>query len=210
MEKPTVRRKEREKEARREAILDAAARIFSRKNFYEATLDEIAADAELAKGTLYNYFKDKQDIFASLMERGHQQGQRAMDEAIRLGGALPELLKRLLLAWLQTLTENKYMFRMVLSAGDHLSESFRAEMMKGWMAESDAAAQKLADTFAVMPETRRLTESDRMTGAHLVMASIMAIHHRLMVEETDWGRIQQDIENYTRLLRRALTWEHTG
>lgn len=210
MDKPTVKRKEREKEARREAILDAAARIFSRKSFYEATLDEIAADAELAKGTLYNYFKDKQDIFASLMARGHQQARQTMDEAIELGGNLQELLSRLFRAWLQTLIDNKYMFRMILTAGAHLSESFRSEMMKQWRDQADMAVRRLADVFAVMPETRQLPESDRLTGAHLILASITAIHHEYMVEEADWGRIQQDIENHTRLLCRALTVEHTG
>ena len=102
------------------------------------------------------------------------------------------------------------MVRMVLTAGAHLSESFRSEMMKCWKDETDLAVRKLADAFAVMLETKWLTESDRVTGAHLVLASIMAIHHRFMVEDTDWGLIQQDIDNYTRLLCRALIMEHTG
>ena len=79
MEKPTAKRKEREKEARKHAILEAAARVFSRKNFGEATLDEIAIDAELSKGTLYNYFKDKQDLFEKIT--GEVRQFLGMDES---------------------------------------------------------------------------------------------------------------------------------
>lgn len=56
MEKPTIKRKEREKEARREAILNAAASVFVRKGYYEATLDEIATEAEMAMNVLMRFF----------------------------------------------------------------------------------------------------------------------------------------------------------
>ena len=60
-------RKEREKIGRKKDILEAAKKIFALKGFEKATLDEIAVEAEYGKGTLYNYFKNKEDIFISLM-----------------------------------------------------------------------------------------------------------------------------------------------
>ena len=60
---PTSRRREREKRERREAILDAAARVFSDKGLLAATMDEIAAEVELSKGALYLYFKNKDELF---------------------------------------------------------------------------------------------------------------------------------------------------
>jgi AcrR family transcriptional regulator len=206
MDKPTLKRKEREREARREAILDAAARVFSRKSFYEATLEEIASEAELAKGTLYNYYKDKQDIFASLMARGHREFQENMDREIARGGDLQDVLRRLFIVSLQSLVDHKYMFRMVLTAGAHLSESFRSDMMRSWQEQAEIAARKVDEAFAKMPETRNLPKNERMTGAYLVLASIRSLHHRQMLE-SDVALLDEDIENYTRLLDRALRVE---
>lgn len=61
-------RKEREKLARRSEILAAARNIFAEKGLHETTLDEIAEKAELAKGTLYGYFENKEDLFFSVLE----------------------------------------------------------------------------------------------------------------------------------------------
>lgn len=54
----TLSRKERERQMRREAMLQAALAVFAEKGYARATLEEIAQRAEFGKGTLYNYFKD--------------------------------------------------------------------------------------------------------------------------------------------------------
>ncbi|HTR80383.1 MAG TPA: TetR/AcrR family transcriptional regulator [Bacteroidota bacterium] len=63
-------RKEREKEHRREEIIDAAQKIFFQKGLLVATMDEIAEAAELSKGTLYLYYKSKEDLYLAVMLRG--------------------------------------------------------------------------------------------------------------------------------------------
>lgn len=63
-------RKEREKELRREEILNAAQKIFFEKGLQSATMDEIAEAAELSKGTLYLYYGSKEDLYFSVMMRG--------------------------------------------------------------------------------------------------------------------------------------------
>ncbi len=49
-------------------ILETAMRIFARKGFFQTTVDDIARSAKVAKGTLYLYFKDKSDIYISIIE----------------------------------------------------------------------------------------------------------------------------------------------
>ncbi len=66
----TQERKEREKEHRREEILDAAQRVFFDKGLQSSTMDEIAEAAELSKGTLYLYYKSKEDLYLAVMIRG--------------------------------------------------------------------------------------------------------------------------------------------
>jgi TetR/AcrR family transcriptional regulator len=63
-------RKEREKEQRRNDIITSAERIFFSKGFENATMDDVAASAELSKGTLYLYFKSKEDLQFAIFMRG--------------------------------------------------------------------------------------------------------------------------------------------
>jgi len=62
-------RKERERERRRQQIIVAAKRVFSEKGFNKATMEDIAHEAELSPGTLYLYFKNKDELYASLSLR---------------------------------------------------------------------------------------------------------------------------------------------
>jgi len=62
-------RKEREKERRRQQIMVAAKRIFANKGFGRATMEDIANEAELSPGTLYLYFKSKDELCVSLSLR---------------------------------------------------------------------------------------------------------------------------------------------
>ncbi|MDX9785967.1 MAG: TetR/AcrR family transcriptional regulator [Desulfobacterales bacterium] len=59
-------RKKREKEHRRQQIMVAAKKLFAAKGFSRATIEEIATEAELSPGTLYLYFKNKDELFAAL------------------------------------------------------------------------------------------------------------------------------------------------
>jgi AcrR family transcriptional regulator len=62
-------RKERERERRRQQIIVAAKRVFSGKGFTKATMEDIAKEAELSPGTIYLYFKNKDELYASLSLR---------------------------------------------------------------------------------------------------------------------------------------------
>ncbi|MGA7145605.1 MAG: TetR/AcrR family transcriptional regulator [Desulfobacterales bacterium] len=62
-------RKEREKGRRRQQIMVAAKRVFSQRSFNKATMEDIAKEAELSPGTIYLYFKNKEELFASLSLR---------------------------------------------------------------------------------------------------------------------------------------------
>ena len=49
-------------------ILDAATRVFARKGFYNSTIADVAKAAEVAEGTIYLYFKNKDDLLISIFE----------------------------------------------------------------------------------------------------------------------------------------------
>ena len=67
---------------KRERILDAAVHVFAEKGFYGAKVSEIAREAGVADGTIYLYFKSKDDLLISLFE----------DRMAQINGALREKL----------------------------------------------------------------------------------------------------------------------
>jgi TetR/AcrR family transcriptional regulator, repressor of fatR-cypB operon len=85
-------RKEREKLARQKEILKAARELFVSKGFREATLDEIAHHAEFGKGTLYNYFASKEEIFFGIVEQAVEETLTIARESIAAPGDVREKL----------------------------------------------------------------------------------------------------------------------
>lgn len=77
-----VERKEREKKLRKEQILEAARRSFQERGFLNVTMSDIAEAAELSIGTLYLYFKNKDDIYAGLACLGCQKFDTLLDHAL--------------------------------------------------------------------------------------------------------------------------------
>lgn len=94
----TAERKLREKERRRHEILDAAEDLFADKGLQLATMDDVAERTELSKGTLYLYFRNKDELYLginlrakrqlrSLMEAAYKQGRSGREKVQSLGEA---------------------------------------------------------------------------------------------------------------------------
>ncbi|MFA9381710.1 MAG: TetR/AcrR family transcriptional regulator [Acetanaerobacterium sp.] len=65
-------RKRQEKEIRRKDIIDAAERVFFSKGYENASMDEVAKEAEFSKRTVYVYFNSKEQIYFEIMIRGYR------------------------------------------------------------------------------------------------------------------------------------------
>jgi AcrR family transcriptional regulator len=103
-------RKEREKAARRELILNAAEEIIQRRGFKSATMDEIAEKAEVAKGTLYLYFKNKTSIYIAICERGSSILNKRMAEVLTLDIKGLNMIEKLGYTYLKFIRENPHYF----------------------------------------------------------------------------------------------------
>ena len=68
-----VERKQREKVYRETSILEAAKKVFLAKGLIAATIDDIAAEAELGKGTLYRHYRSKEDIMLAINEKATRE-----------------------------------------------------------------------------------------------------------------------------------------
>ena len=79
----TAERKEREKLQRRNDIIEAAEKTFFNKGFESSTMDDVAETAELSKGTLYLYFKSKEELFYEISKRGEKILEEYFIKAIK-------------------------------------------------------------------------------------------------------------------------------
>jgi AcrR family transcriptional regulator len=87
----TLSRSERRAAARRQQILDGAARVFGDKGFARATTKEIAQAADVSEGTIYNYFDSKRDLLIGMMNRlGQAQLNRMQFTSDQLEHALEQ------------------------------------------------------------------------------------------------------------------------
>jgi len=108
-------RRQRRGERRREAILLSAAQAFAAKGYHNATTREIAAAADLAEGTIFNYFPTKHDLLIAVFEQGFD---RLRETALgRLSPALPprQALSEALEAVLAFYGENRLFIRAALA-----------------------------------------------------------------------------------------------
>lgn len=109
--------REETRAAYREAILEAAAKTFGRLGFHDAKMTDIAAEAGVAAGTLYNYFASKDEIFALMLERGQEHFVETVQAA---AAAEPDPAQRILV-FLRTvfsfLEQNGPLFAIYLRQG---------------------------------------------------------------------------------------------
>lgn len=77
---------------KREKILRAAVAEFSRKNYGEASINRIIQAAEIPRGSFYQYFADKQDLFHYVLRHYGEGLERVVLESLdAVGGSLPDL-----------------------------------------------------------------------------------------------------------------------
>ncbi len=108
-----LKRRERERLTRKKTILDAARHIFFKKGLMAATVDEIAARAGVAKGTIYLYFESKEEIYFSLMLEGTLLLNEKMEKAVCLPLPAARLLEELQKAYYDFYQKDKEYFRIL-------------------------------------------------------------------------------------------------
>ena len=88
--------REKLRQKRTELILETAEEILARKGYYGASMDEIAAQAGVAKGTLYQHFPTKEDLFFALIEQALARFEQIVQQAAASPSNAREKLERIL------------------------------------------------------------------------------------------------------------------
>ena len=103
-------------------IITAAEGVFSKKGFSEARMDDIAEETGLSKGTLYNYFKSKDDLIIAILDRIFQREFRAFEEMDLSSMSATEAIN----SFVDTISKDiKLMLRLMPIAYEFLALAFR-------------------------------------------------------------------------------------
>jgi AcrR family transcriptional regulator len=102
-------------EFRTAGILEAARRVFAAKGFNDATVDDIANAAGVAKGTVYLYYRSKRDIYFAALKFGVQQMYAALDEQLKAESTIEGKMRALIAVKLAYCDENRDFFKIYYS-----------------------------------------------------------------------------------------------
>jgi AcrR family transcriptional regulator len=104
-------RREERKAQNRAKLLEAARKVFAEKGYGEATARDIVRETDLATGTFYNYFDDKQDVFMALLEEMGEKGRAiAREQRLESGHSLEERVSNAFRAYFEWAIAENDMF----------------------------------------------------------------------------------------------------
>ena len=109
-------RKQREFEAHRREILEAAERVFGSAGFHEATVEEIAGEAGFSVGTLYNFFAGKEELYQEVIRSVAEGFMEAFDREVAGQEDPAEAVRRLIGLRLRYYRQHRGIFRVFLQA----------------------------------------------------------------------------------------------
>jgi AcrR family transcriptional regulator len=138
--------------ARRTQILDAATRVFASKGFNRATIRDVARDAGVADGTIYNYFANKTDLLFGLLDRLNDTERRPASLAQVADTSLAGFFRAYLRERVEALWANADLLRAVLPemlANPDLRARYYDEVIAPTMALGEGAFQGLATSGTV-------------------------------------------------------------
>ena len=115
MEEQKLPRREREKLVQRQEMLAAALDLFSRKGYGNVSMQEIAEKSEFAIGTLYKFFKNKEDLYRALVREQAEKFREGIMEAIGRSDDEIDKLRNFLQAKGEIFRANAAMIRLYFS-----------------------------------------------------------------------------------------------
>ncbi len=175
--------------ARREQIIEAATRVFARKGFRRATTKEVAREAGISEGTIYNYFEDKDALLMAILHELNETERRAEDfeegMATDFRGFLEEYLRRRMsLIW-----ENREVFRVVLS-----EMLVNAELRELYLRQVVAPTLAIAEeNFRSRMEHGEVRETDAPLAMRSVAGAVLGVLVLGLLGDEEVGSRQDEI-----------------
>lgn len=151
------------KDAKRTAMMQASVRVFAEKGYHAATIRDVVQEADVAVGTFYFYFPDKETLFVHLYEETALFLLQAIKQGIQSRSTLPHQISAGLQAYINIAVYEPAIVQLLLVGGVGAVPSlaakrneFRESLINAWQRPLDMA---LDNTLIVPQNTRRVAEA---------------------------------------------------
>lgn len=101
------------RKSRKEEIIKAASNLFSQKSYHDVTMDQIAGEVGVAKGTIYLYFKSKENLYLGILEHTFEAIESILEKEIAKEDPAPLKLKKILRLIFQFYFQNMDVLRIL-------------------------------------------------------------------------------------------------
>lgn len=97
----------------RDDILRAAAEVFTRRDYHEVQMEDVARACKVAKGTLYLHFRSKRDLYLAVMFEGIERLQREIDAAVHTRDPAARKIERIVRSTLGYFWDRRGFFALI-------------------------------------------------------------------------------------------------
>jgi AcrR family transcriptional regulator len=175
---PRTQRKQREYEARRQEILSAAESLFSKNGFFKTSMAEIATASQFAMGTVYRFFKSKEEIYISIVEDKVEELAGLLDEKVSCAKTANDKINAFIQVKLDYADRNRDFFRIYVSEWGGfewtIKSAFGDRVWKLYMAQVDLVAD-LIRLGIRHKEFRKIDPKDGAFALHGMLNSTMYV-----------------------------------
>ncbi len=125
-----MQRKVREHLTHRNEILLAAEKLFAAKGFFPTTMSNIAQEAQFGTGTLYKYFKSKEDLYFTLIDEKAAEINGPMQAELSKKMSAIERIERILRIQFEFIERNRDFFRIYISERSRFEWTVKEDLGK--------------------------------------------------------------------------------
>lgn len=191
-------RRERRKIAIRSDLVRAARELFGERGIYDARIEDLAERAGIAKGTVYLYFRRKEELVQAVVEAGFDDLARHAGAAAEGARSLPDLVGRVVVAHLEFLAANPDLMRVFHQVRGVLL--FQRQEWRALRLPLGRHIEQIARLLARVPSPVKDRSAKRRFVALLIFA---AISGATSVRAALAGRPSSEVSTAT--LRRGVT-----
>jgi AcrR family transcriptional regulator len=167
-----ISRKEREYLAHREEILSAAEKVFAAKGFFSTTMSDIARQAEFGTGSLYKYFKSKEDLYFTLIDEKVEEINGPVKAELSLNTPAVERIKNALVLQFEFFEKNRDFFRIYTSERSRFEWTVKDELGKDLHEKMIAYIYLLAEVMRQGVEEGEFRPLNPMDLAHALVGIV--------------------------------------
>jgi AcrR family transcriptional regulator len=181
METERITRKEREYLAHRDEILSAAEKVFASKGFFSTTMSDIAREAEFGTGTLYKYFKSKEELYFTLIDEKVEEINPLVKAELSQKTSAVERIKKVLGLQFEFFERNRDFFRIYTSERSRFEWTIKDEFGKGIHEKMVAYINMLAEVMREGIEEREFKPMNPMDLAHALVGIVNSFIFEWMI-----------------------------